>query len=333
MSAGRRFLRGVLIDQIASGDVNAAVPRSKGVYIMTESVKGTPAVHNLRHRTATVDGLKVFYREGGPMGAPTLVLLPGFPAASYQYAPLMRRLANHIHVLSMDYPGFGYSDAPKSSSEGGSFAYTFDHLAAVVDRFLDEVGIERYFVYMFDFGAPVGFRLALRHPNRILGVIAQNGNAYEEGLGPNMQPLKPYWADRKAHVNDVKGVLTLAASRAAHLEGASDPELIDPDTWTLDQHWLDTPGRTQPMLDLLYDYQSNVAQYPSWQEWLRNRRPPVLLPWGKNDGYFPAEGARAYLKDVPDAELHLLDAGHFALDDHLEEIAQLVADFIARQSR
>jgi pimeloyl-ACP methyl ester carboxylesterase len=285
---------------------------------------------NLRHRTTTVDGVKVFYREGGPVGAPTLVLLPGFPAASYQYAPLMRRLAASMHVVSPDYPGFGYSDAPKSTTQGGSFAYTFDHLAEIVDHFLDHVGVDRYFVYMFDFGAPVGFRLALQHPDRIRGVISQNGNAYEEGLGPNMQPLKPYWADRKAHTEEVKGALTLAASRNAHLEGTADPELIDPDTWTLDQHWLDHPGRTQPMLDLFYDYQTNVAQYPQWQAWLRTRRPPVLLPWGRNDGYFPAAGARAFLKDVPDAELHLLDAGHFALDDHLDEIAGLVADFIQR---
>lgn len=300
---------------------------------MPEVSLRAPAARGLRHRKVAVDGVKVFYREGGPVGAPTLVLLPGFPAASYQYVSLMRLLADRVHVVSPDYPGFGYSDAPKSSTDGGSFAYTFDHLADVVDGFLDRVGVDRYFVYMFDFGAPVGFRLALRHPERIRGVISQNGNAYEEGLGPNMQPLKPYWADRAGHVGDVRGALTLAASRAAHLEGAADPELIDPDTWTLDQHWLDAPGRAQPMLDLFYDYQANVAQYPRWQEWLRARRPPVLLPWGRNDGYFPAAGARAYLKDVPDAELHLLDAGHFALDDHLDEIAALVAGFIDRHSR
>lgn len=300
---------------------------------MYGSTTNTVTDRRLRHREATIDGLKIFYREGGPVGAPTLVLLPGFPAASYQYAPLMRELAASVHVISPDYPGFGYSDAPKSTTEGGSFAYTFDHLADVVEHFLDQVGVRRYFVYMFDFGAPVGFRLAMRHPERIRGVISQNGNAYEEGLGPNMQPLKPYWNDRTAHVKDVMGALTLQASRAAHLEGAADPELVDPDTWLLDQHWLDQSGRTQPMLDLFYDYRTNVAQYPRWQEWLRTRRPPVLLPWGGNDGYFPAAGARAFLTDVPDAELHLLNAGHFALDDHLDEIARLVADFIARHDR
>lgn len=283
----------------------------------------------LRHRTTTVDGLKIFYREAGPAGAPTLVLLPGFPAASYQYVPLMRRLADRIHVISPDYPGFGYSDAPASTSAGGTFTYTFDRLAEIVEGFLRKLGVERFFVYMFDFGAPVGFRIALRHPEWIRGVIAQNGNAYVAGLGPGMQALKPYWADRKLR-DKVRGALAIEATRAAHLDGVRDPELIDPDTWTLDQHWLDQPGRADIMLDLFYDYRTNVAAYPAWQEWLRRRHPPVLLPWGRNDRYFPEPGARAYLKDVPDAELHLLDAGHFALDDHLVEIAGLVADFVAR---
>jgi pimeloyl-ACP methyl ester carboxylesterase len=299
---------------------------------MTTSISGGHVETQLRHRSVAIDGVKLFYREGGPLGAPTLVLLPGFPAASYQYVGLMRQLADRVHVVSPDYPGFGYSDAPASSTAGGSFAYTFDHLAEIVERWLEQVGVDRYFMYMFDFGAPVGFRLALRHPERIRGLVAQNANAYEEGLGPNMLPLKPYWADRAAHVEEVKGALALEASRVAHLEGVADPQLIDPDTWTLDQHWLDQPGRTQPMLDLFFDYQANVAQYPRWQEWLRTRRPPVLLAWGGHDRYFPAAGARAYLRDVPDAELHLLDAGHFALDDHLDEIAALTADFITRHA-
>lgn len=290
-------------------------------------------VHNLRHRMATIDGLKIFYREGGPQDAPTLLLLPGFPAASYQYVPLMRALADRVHVIALDYPGFGYSDAPASTSAGGTFAYTFDHLADVIGKFLEAIGATRFFVYMFDFGAPVGFRIALKHPDWIRGIVAQNANAYATGLGPNMQALRPYWADRKAHAADILGALQLAATRNAHLEGVRDPELIDPDTWTLDQHWLDQPGRAPIMLDLFYDYQTNVAAYPAWQAWLRRQHPPVLLPWGKNDRYFPGAGATAYLADVPDAELHLLDTGHFALDDHLDEIAALTADFIQRHSR
>lgn len=299
---------------------------------MTVAVPVTDSVPTtaLRHRTASVDGLKVFYREAGPKSAPTLVLLPGFPAASYQYVPLMRLLARSVHVVSPDYPGFGYTESPRSSTSGGTFAYTFDHLADVVEKLLQKIGVNRFFVYMFDFGAPVGFRLALRHPDWIQGIISQNGNAYVEGLGPNMQPLKAYWADRKGFEDKVRGALAFAATRAAHLEGARDSELIDPDVWTLDQHWLDQPGRDQAMLDLFYDYQTNVAAYPKWQDWLRQNHPPVLLPWGRDDGYFPGAGALAWLKDVPDAELHLLDAGHFALDDHLETIARLSADFIAR---
>lgn len=292
----------------------------------------TLQARKLHHRIATVDGLKVFYREGGRSDAPTLVLLPGFPAASYQYVPLMRRLADRIHVISPDYPGFGYSDAPASSNDGGKFVYTFDHLAEIIERLLDQLGRRHFFVYMFDFGAPVGFRIALKHPDWIRGIISQNGNAYEAGLGPNMQPLRPFWNDRLTHAGEVKGALAFAATRNAHLEGVRDAALVDPDMWTLDQHWLDQPGRAPIMLDLFYDYQTNVAAYPAWQAWLRRHHPPVLLPWGKNDGYFPGAGAKAWLKDVPDAELHLLDAGHFALDDHLEEIAALSADFIARHA-
>lgn len=286
----------------------------------------------LSHRVATVDNLKIFYREGGPTDAPRLVLLPGFPAASYQYVPLMRRLARSVHVISLDYPGFGYSDAPASSNAGGTFTYSFDHLAEVTGKLLEKIGAAPFFVYMFDFGAPVGFRLALAHPEWIVGIISQNGNAYAEGLGPNMQGLVPYWQNRAAHEQEVRGALAFVATRAAHLEGVRDTSRIDPDMWTLDQHWLDQPGRDQAMLDLFHDYQTNVSAYPAWQQWLREHRPPVLLPWGANDRYFPGAGAQAWLKDVPDAELHLLDTGHFALDDHLVEIADLSADFIARNA-
>jgi pimeloyl-ACP methyl ester carboxylesterase len=290
---------------------------------------GYPA-SRMRHRTVTVDGLDIFYREAGPTDAPTLVLLHGFPSASHQYAPLMARLADHVHVVAPDYPGFGHSSAPASSHDGGDFVYTFDRLAEVTAAFLDAVGVERFFVYVFDFGAPVGFRIATRHPERIRGVIAQNGNAYEAGLGPNMQPVVKPGPDRLAFNEQVRAVLSFDTTRAQHLDGVRDGELVDPDAWTLDQHWMDQPGRGPIMLDLLYDYQSNVALYPRWQEWLRTSQPPVLLPWGRNDLFFPEAGARAYLADLPDAELHLLDTGHFALDDHLVEIASLVADFIAR---
>lgn len=286
----------------------------------------------VRHRTVAVDGLDIFYREGGPADAPTLVLLHGFPAASHQYVRLMERLSDRVHVIAPDYPGFGYSDAPASTNDGGEFAYTFDHLADVTDAFLASLGIDAFFVYVFDFGAPIGYRIASRHPKRILGVVAQNGNAYEAGLGPNMQAVRRYWADRAGLEEAIRGALTLEATRSQHLEGVADRELVDPDAWTLDQHWLDQPGRAQIMLDLLYDYQSNVALYPTWQAWMREHQPPMLLPWGRNDRYFPEAGARAYLDDLPDAELHLLDTGHFALDEQLDIICELVASFIARHS-
>lgn len=286
----------------------------------------------VRHRTIAVDGIDIFYREAGPADAPTLVLLHGFPSASHQYTRLMERLAGDFHLLAPDYPGFGYSSAPASSTIGGDFRYTFDHLADVSEHFLAALGVDRFFLYVFDFGAPVGYRIAARNPSRVLGVIAQNGNAYEAGLGPSMQPAVRYWADRAGMESMIRGALALEVTRAQHLDGAAHPELVDPDSWTLDQHWLDVPGRDQVMLDLLYDYQSNVALYPEWQRWLREHRPPLLLPWGRNDQFFPEAGARAYLADVPGAELHLLDGGHFVLDEHLDTVAALVGDFMSRNS-
>lgn len=289
-------------------------------------------LHAVRHRSVTIDGLEIFYREAGPADAPTLLLLHGFPAASHQYTALIDRLCDRFHLLAPDYPGFGYSSAPASSNAGGSFVYTFDHLAAITEHWLESLGATRFFMYVFDFGAPVGYRIASRHPDWIQGVIAQNGNAYTAGLGPSMQPAVKYWADRTGMEAAVRGALTLAATRAQHTDGAAEPQRINPDHWTLDQHWLDWPGRDQIMLDLLFDYQSNVALYPAWQRWLRERQPPLLLPWGRNDSYFPEAGARAYLADVPGAELHLLNGGHFILDEYLDTVAGLIRDFITRHA-
>jgi pimeloyl-ACP methyl ester carboxylesterase len=304
---------------------------SEGSITRNTTASDAAARHEgIRHRTVAVDGLDIFYREAGRADAPTLLLLHGFPSASHQYARLMDRLSDEFHLVALDYPGFGYSSAPASSMAGGKFTYTFDRLAEVTEHFLVAIGVDRFFMYVFDFGAPVGFRIATRHPEWILGVIAQNGNAYEAGLGPEMQPAVKYWADPAHMEKAIRGALTLDATRAQHLEGAANLELVDPDTWTLDQHWLDVPGRAQVMLDLLYDYQSNVALYPEWQHWLREHRPPLLLPWGRNDRFFPEEGARAYLKDVPDAELHLIDGGHFVLDEHLDAVADLIRDFMGR---
>lgn len=288
--------------------------------------------NDVRHRTATVDGLEIFYREAGPIHAPLLVLLHGFPAASHQYTTLINRLSDQFHLLAPDYPGFGYSSAPASSHAGGKFAYTFDHLADITEHWLTQIGAKQFFMYVFDFGAPIGYRIASRHPDWVAGVIAQNGNAYEAGLGPNMQPAVKYWDDRKGMEATIRGALSLAATRAQHVDGAADPQHVNPDSWTLDQYWLDQPGRAQVMLDLLFDYRSNVALYPTWQRWLREHRPPMLLPWGRHDAFFPEAGARAYLTDLPDAELHLLDGGHFVLDEYVDTVADLIREFITHHA-
>lgn len=273
------------------------------------------------YRTIDLEGTEVFYREGGDPSAPTLLLLHGFPSSSAQYDQLMRRLAGSVHVIAPDYPGFGRSPALTGST-------TFDRLADAVDDFIEAKGVQRFSLYMFDFGSPVGFRIATRHPERVQGLVLQNGNAYKVGLGPGMQAVEPYWHDRAANEADVRGFLTLEATRSQYVDGVPDPTSVNPDLWELDQRYMDMPGRDQVMLDLLYDYQNNVTLYPTWQEYLRTYEPPALLAWGRNDAFFPPEGARAYLDDLPDAELHLLNTGHFATATHSAEIAELITAFL-----
>src|SRR5262249_17659631 len=222
-----------------------------------------------------VDGAEIFYREGGARAAPALLLLHGFPSSSAQYQSLMGRLEGRRHVIAPDYPGFGQS----TSLEGTT---TFDRLADAIEGFTDAIGLERFSLYMFDFGSPVGFRLATRHPVRVQALVLQNANAYEEGLGPNMQALKPYWQDRSANEAAIRRFLQLDATRSQYLEGVADRTSVNPDLWELDQRYLELPGRDQVMLDLLYDYQSNVKLYPRWHEYLRATQPPALLPWGPN---------------------------------------------------
>ncbi|MBV9534443.1 MAG: alpha/beta hydrolase [Solirubrobacterales bacterium] len=277
------------------------------------------------YRTVDVDGVEVFYREAGDRSAQTLLLLHGFPTSSTQYQQLIEQLADRFHLVAPDYPGFGYTEPLEGQS-------TFERLADVLDGFVYAVGLERYALYVFDFGAPVGFRLATRHPERVDALIIQNGNAYEAGIGPNLAGLAPYWEDRQAAEPAVRAFLSLEATRAQYLEGVADPERLNPDHWTLDQHFLNLPGRDQVMLDLIYDYTSNIALYPAWQAYLQEHQPPTLITWGANDQYFIADGARAYLNDVPKAELHLLDTGHFALATHAAKIAQLIAAFHAKHS-
>ncbi len=273
------------------------------------------------YRTIEVDGSEVFYREAGDRRAATLLLLHGFPSSSAQYEQLMQRLAARHHVIAPDYPGFGRSPALTGTT-------TFDRLADVIDVFTEAMSLDRFSMYMFDFGSPVGCRIATRHPERVQGLVLQNGNAYEVGLGPGMQALQPYWEDRGAHEAAIRGFLTLDATRSQYLDGVADPTSVNPDLSELDQRYLDLPGRDQVMLDLLYDYQSNVALYPAWQEYLRTYSPPALVPWGRNDAFFPPAGARAYLDDIANAELHVLDTGHFATATHSDEIAALISAFL-----
>ena len=274
------------------------------------------------YRTIEVNASEIFYREGGNPSAVTLLLLHGFPSSSAQYEQLMERLAGRYHVIAPDYPGFGRSPALAGTT-------TFDRLAEVIDAFTEAKVLDRFALYMFDFGSPVGFRLATRHPERVQGLVLQNGNAYDVGLGPGMRALQPYWRDRASNESAVRGFLTVEATRSQYVDGVPDPTTVNPDLWELDQRYLEMPGREQVMLDLLYDYQSNVARYPAWQAYMRNHTPPAVLPWGRNDVFFPPEGARAYLDDLPDAELHLLlDTGHFATATHSEEIAALIGAFL-----
>jgi pimeloyl-ACP methyl ester carboxylesterase len=275
------------------------------------------------YRTVHVDGVDVFYREAGDRGSPALLLLHGFPTSSTQYRELIDRLSDRFHLIAPDYPGFGYTEPLDGTT-------TFDRITDVIDGFVNAVDLDHYGLYLFDFGAPIGFRLATRHPERIDAMIIQNGNAYEAGIGPNLAGLAPFWEDREAGEPAARTFLELNATRAQYTEGVSDPQSVNPDLWTLDQHFLDLPGRDRVMLDLFYDYQTNLALYPTWQSHLREHQPPTLVTWGANDWYFVADGARAYLADVPDAELHLLDTGHFALATHAQEIAEVIAAFHAK---
>jgi pimeloyl-ACP methyl ester carboxylesterase len=241
---------------------------------------------------------------------------------------LIPKLADRYHVIAPDYPGFGHSEVPDRKA----FTYGFAHYAEIVDGLLTQIGATRYALYVQDYGAPVGYRLALRHPERVSALIVQNGNAYEEGLQAFWEPLKAYWHDgSKVHRDAMRGGLTPAATKSQYVDGVSDPSRIDPDNWVVDQALLDRPGVDEIMLDLFKDYGGNVALYPQFQAFFRTRHPPTLIVWGRNDAIFPADGAQPYLRDLPDAELHLLDTGHFALEDKGDEIATLMLDFLGRQ--
>jgi pimeloyl-ACP methyl ester carboxylesterase len=277
----------------------------------------------ISHRTVRIHDTAVFVREAGDPGRPTLVLLHGFPSSSRHYVRLLDRLAERWHVVAPDYPGFGHS-APVPSSP------TFDRLAEIIAAVIDTLGIERYALYLFDFGAPVGFRIALAHDQRVGVVITQNANAYTDGFGPGLSPVAQWWADRTGGQPAIDALLSAEGTRTQWLAGARDPAHIDPSQYVADQAVLDLPGRTQYMTDLLWDYQHTVGCYGQFQAWLRRRSPHVLAVWGSNDPYFAPAGAHAYRRDTPTAEVVLLDTGHFALEEEVDTIAANVDAFLAK---
>ena len=286
-----------------------------------------PAITVTHYRTASVEGHSIFYREAGPADGPAVLLLHGFPTSSHMFRNLIPVLANRYHVIAPDYLGFGNSDAPDHTT----FAYTFAHYADIVDSFLGQIGVQHYAMYVMDYGAPVGYRLALKHPDRVSALVVQNGNAYAEGLRDFWQPFRAYWADgSEAHREALSGLLTLATTRFQYTDGVADLSRIDPDNWLHDQALLDRPGNREIQLDLFKDYGTNVPLYPQFQAFFRERKPPTLIVWGKNDKIFPAEGATPYLRDLPGSELHLLDTGHFALEDQLDVMGPLIRGFLDR---
>lgn len=278
-------------------------------------------------KTVKIDGLDMFYREAGPDDAPTIVLLHGFPTSSHMFRNLIPELADKYHVIAPDYPGFGNSSMPSVDE----FEYTFDNVTTIVDKLLEKVGAEKYSLYLMDYGAPVGFRLATRHPERVESLIIQNGNAYEEGLREFWKPLKAYWSERTpANAKPLRGLLTLDATKWQYTDGVRNIQSISPDTWGHVQPLLNRPGNQEIQLAMFYDYGSNPARYPAWQAYLRKYQPPTLIVWGKNDQIFPAEGAHPYKRDLKNLEFHLLDTGHFALEEDGEVIAKYMQGFLGR---
>ncbi len=280
----------------------------------------------ITYRSANVDGLEVFYREAGSVDAPALLLLHGFPSASHMFRDLIPLLADRFRIIAPDLPGFGQSEMPARSA----FTYTFDHIAGVIDRFTEVVGLKRLAIYVFDYGAPVGFRIAAKHPDRITAIISQNGNAYEEGLSEAWNPIRAYWQDpSQANREALRAFLAPEATRWQYTQGVTDAVMVSPDGRSLDDFYLARPGADEVQLDLFGDYKSNIALYPTFQAYFRTHKPPFLAVWGKNDPFFLPPGAEAFKRDIPGAVVRFFDTGHFALETHAAEIAAVIRDFLA----
>ena len=336
----------------------AAVPLSRHVAqaaattpVNNDQVASTSSHRQVLHRSIKIDGLDIFYREAGPVEAPTILLLHGFPTSSHMFRNLIPALADEFHLVAPDYPGYGNSSMPSLDE----FDYSFDHFAKIIDKFTDKLGLDKYSLYLMDYGAPVGFRLAAAHPERIESLIIQNGNAYVEGIDNDFwEPIKEYWKDRLAinkgldnewwknvkaayqkpnmsNEEALRFLVTLGATQWQYTNGVRNTETISPDNWHVTQRLLDRPGNAEIQLQLFYDYGSNPPLYPSWQAYFRQYQPPTLIVWGANDEIFPAAGAYPYQRDLENLEFHLLDTGHFALEEDGQEIADLMRSFLRRR--
>lgn len=285
----------------------------------------------IHYRTAAVGDHQIFYREAGDPNQTSLLLLHGFPSSSHMFRNLIPLLADRFHIVAPDLPGFGFSQSPPRSQ----FKYTFDNLAKVIEAFTDTIGLKRYAIYVFDYGAPVGFRLAVAHPERVTAIVSQNGNAYEEGLSDAWDPIRRYWAEPTAKNRDVvrDALLTFEGTRWQYTHGVANPEMVAPESYTLDAALLERPGNKDIQLDLFLDYASNLALYPAFQQYFRDAKPPLLAIWGKHDPFFIPPGAEAYRRDNPDAVVEFLDTGHFALETHVDDIALAIDRLLSRVSR
>ena len=279
------------------------------------------------HKNVTIDGLDIFYREAGAKGTPTVLLLHGFPTSSHMFRNLIPALSDRYHVVAPDYPGYGNSSMPALDA----FDYTFDRMAEIIEALTVELELDSYSIYLMDYGAPIGYRLAAKYPERVDTLIVQNGNAYDEGLREFWDPIKAYWKNKTPeNADQLRGLLTLDATKWQYTHGIRNQEVISPDNWNMDQSLLDRPGNQEIQLAMFYDYGSNPPLYPEWQAYFREHQPPTLVVWGKNDPIFPAEGAHPYKRDLKTLEFHLLDTGHFALEEDGAVIAQLIRDFLER---